>query len=140
VYNVSRDTIIRDSQVASAITAIGMTSPEAKSDILSGKTRLSRKYLMELAAGPEDDVAEVAARLEDGTFGSWKASAHAPKGEMASVGSDTEDTPQWERVFGRITDDFNKELWKISKNDDTVAVRKALRLYIGMLEDLYGNI
>ena len=48
-YNVSRSTIKRDSQLADAISAIGITSPAAKRDILAGKARVSRKKLCELS-------------------------------------------------------------------------------------------
>jgi len=61
-YNVSPRTIMRDAQLADAIAAISMTSSDAKRQILAGKTRISKKKLLELSAGPEEDVIEVQKR------------------------------------------------------------------------------
>jgi hypothetical protein len=55
-YNVSRSTIKRDAMIADAIGAIGRESPQAKMDILSGKTNISRKQLQELTTGSEDEI------------------------------------------------------------------------------------
>jgi len=43
-YSVSPVTIRRDAQIANAINAIGESAPEAKTDILSGKTQISRRH------------------------------------------------------------------------------------------------
>ena len=67
-YNVSRDTIKRDAQIAKAIGAIGRESAEAKRKILSGRAGISRKQLREFLAGAENDIIDVAVSIEDGTF------------------------------------------------------------------------
>jgi len=50
------------------------------------------------------------------------------------------ETNQWKTTFTKITGDFHSKLDTITSNNDTVAARSALRLYINMLEDLYKNM
>jgi len=125
-YNVSSRTIRRDAQFAEAITAIGRTSPVAKRDILAGKTRISKKKLCELSAGPEEDFIEVAERIEKGTF---ERIVHEPV-ELQPLAKD----------FKRITDGFYRELRGHTKNGDTDALKSAFRAYIETLENMYGHI
>jgi len=77
-YKVSRNTIKRDAKVSEAIDAIGMTSPEAKRSILSGDTGITKKRLNELIRGIDEDIAETAASIENGTFEKKKPASPVP--------------------------------------------------------------
>ena len=147
-YNVSSMTIKRDAQVATAINTIGETSPETKTDILSGVTHITRKQLKELSSGTAEDVSTVIAEIQDGSFISRK-----PGGSNAVVSGfgtlndgnsddkqDTTDMQPWEIEFGKMTDEFRNELRSHAKTEDTASVRSAFRSYIVMLEELYDRI
>jgi hypothetical protein len=139
-YNVSAMTIRRDAQVANAIVAIGKDSPDTKRSILSGKTKITRKQLKELAAGTEDDVAQIVEQIQDGTFKGGRRNSSTSDSGTADNVTNPADMQPWECEFGKMTDDFRHKLRDLAKNDDTPAVRSALRLYIDMLEGLYKNI
>ena len=133
-YKVSPKTIKRDSQVANAVTAIGELSPDIKRDILSEKTKISRKRLRELASGSHDDIAEAVEQIKAGTFEN-KSIGGLPPNEIIS-----DDMKPWEISFGKMTDEFRQVLRVHAKIDDTAAIRKAIRQYINMLEELYKNV
>jgi len=63
VYIISPGTIRRDSELASALDAIGEHSVEAKRRILSDEIEVTRKQLREVAAGSENYIAEPTGRL-----------------------------------------------------------------------------
>jgi len=135
-YNVSRNTIKRDAQLANAIDAIGDQSPDIKMDILSDKIRISRVQLQELASGSEECVSAVISQIENGTFTSRRSRASAGADDVIA---DANMKP-WERQFATMTGEFQQTLRGFAKVDDTESVRSALRQYIDMLEDLYRGI
>ena len=140
-YNVSRNTIKRDAQVATAINSIGEKSPEIKTDILSGKTHITRKQLKELSAGTTEDVAAVIDEIKDGSFISRKPGTKAGhENDYDHDSQDTTDMQPWEKEFSKMTDEFRTILRDHAKADDTTSVKTALRQYISMLENLYSNI
>ena len=67
-YNVSPKTIRRDAKSATAIDAIGLSSPEAKTLILAGKANISKGSLEALSAPVDGEVETVAAQIKDGTY------------------------------------------------------------------------
>ena len=141
-YNVSPMTIRRDAQVANAISAIGEVSPDIKMDILSGKTRVSRVQLKELAAGTKEDVSAVISQIEEGTFKSRRSGLQLPGddvGGSANVSDETDMQP-WELQFVKMTDEFRQSLRGHAKIADTGAVKATIRQYIDMLEELYQGI
>jgi len=125
-YNVSSATIRRDAQVANAINTIGVTSPEIKKDILSGKIQISRRQLQELSGGTEAAVSNVVSQITEGTF----------EGRRRAV----TDIHPWEVQFTKMTDDFRFLMRSYAKADDATSVKSALRQYIGMLEEMYNSI
>ena len=140
-YNVSRNTIKRDAQLATALTAIGETSPDVKMDILIGKTRISKIQLQELAAGSKEDVSAVISQIEEGTHKSRRPGAGVGDGSaVGDTGADFADMQPWEVQFAMMTDDFRQVMRGYAKTDDTASVRTALRQYIYKLEDLYRGI
>jgi len=139
-YSISPRTIRRDGEIADVIIAIGKESEEAKSNILSGETRISRKQLQELAAGKEDDVIRIVEQIQDGTFERGSRGTSTSDDDADSGGTNPAGMQPWEREFGKMTDDFRYKLRGLAKTEDTTAVRSALRLYIDMLEGLYRDI
>jgi len=139
-YNVSRNTIKRDAQLANALSAIGEASPDVKMDILTGKTRISKVQLKELAAGGEEDVSAVISQIEDGTFKSRRAKSEMTNGEDSTNDFDEIEMQPWEMQFIKMTDEFRRVLRGHAQIDDTAAVKSSLRQYIDMLEDLYRGI
>jgi len=141
-YNVSRNTISRDAQLANAINAIGEVSSDVKVDILSGKTNITRRQLRELASGNDKDISKVVDRIIAGTLEGFAGRASNDGNSDASNDRDTgsNELRSWEIQFGKMTDEFRIVLRKHAEADDTESVRSALRQYIGMLEELYGSI
>jgi len=133
-YRVSPRTIKRDGQISDVIIAIGKESPDAKSEILSGKTRISRKQLREMADGAEEDVGAIAAQIADGTFESGRSVTSKSSKESS------DDIQPWEKEFARMTDEFRQTLRTHAQTDDTSSVKTALREYITVLEELYKSI
>jgi len=80
-YNVSLRTILRDSQVAEAIDVLGETSPDAKRSVLSGAAGITKKQLKELLSGTEEEITDIAAKIEDGSLKRRKATAPDTDGE-----------------------------------------------------------
>jgi ParB-like chromosome segregation protein Spo0J len=142
-YDVSRNTIKRDAQLANALTVIGEASPDVKMDIITGKTRISKSQLHELATGSEDDVAAVISQIEEGTHKSRRPGAGSLNGaSVADGGVDAgfADMRPWEVQFAKMTDEFRQIMRRDAKIDDTDAVRESLRQYIDMLEELYQGL
>ena len=143
-YNVSGRTIKRDAQLAEAISAIGKTSPEAKRDILEGKTPISRKTLRELFAEAEDNLIEVANKIETGTFELSKPEARTPEVSKPEAQTPEDSTPDLatpiEKKFSSITEEFHSELSSFSRVGDNEGLRVAFRLYMNRLEEMFKLI
>jgi len=139
-YNVSRNTIVRDGQVASAIDTIGELSPDIKKDILSGKTRISNKQLQELSSASTEDVKSVISQIEDGTFESRKPSVPKSSNDNIHKAEDSTDMEPWEIQFTKMTEEFRQMIRTRSNPNDTSEVKSALRQYIEMLVELYSGI
>ena len=165
-YNVSAPTIKRDEKFADAINAIGENSPEAKRNILSGATDITRKHLRELMSGEDDVIIDTAKKIEEGTFERPK-----PVRTVASV-SDIYDTPGGQGFHDtsndpgasnnsgasdtlndtsagihplnatiiKATDDFSTVLRNLTYDADDSHLKSALRTHIDALERLYGQL
>ena len=131
-YNVSRVTIERDSQVARAIDAIGGASPEAKREILSGAAEISRKYLRELGAGPEETIAETAASIAEGTYERRKA-------EPADV-SAAAILEAFNSAIGKMSSEFEAAIQRLKDEIGAEELRASVRGHIDALEALYRRI
>ena len=152
-YKVSIATIERDAKAADAIDAIGRISPDAKARILSGDVRLNKNQLRVLSAGPQEDITDVAARIEEGTYErkrSVLAVSTIPaveEGTGAALAGKSEDhfAPDSMKILpfgtaiGRITDELFSELRKQAEHENA-EFKTALRSYISMLEDLYSQM
>ena len=143
-YNVSRSTILRNARMSEAIDAIGEVSPEAKNKILSGEVRINKNMLERLASDQTGDIAEIAARVEDGSFVRKRAD------NSGADATDNDANPQdsistssmnpFEATIARISEELVSELRKQTTNGNTGELKSALRSYIAMLEDLYSQI
>jgi len=139
-YKVSRNTIKRDAKVSEAIDAIGMTSPEAKKNILSGETSITKKYLNELISGIDEDIAETAAKIENGTFEKKKPASPVP-----SDGSSLNDAALAElnllhKAVIKLSDGFNSDVYRLAKDSDTTGLKTVIRFFIEALEDIYRQM
>jgi len=135
-YDVSPKTIKRDSQVATAIDVLGEASPEAKRNVLSGVTKITKKQLKELLSGTDDEIMELAAKIEDGSFERRK-----PRTQVSDTDSDQAEnvkaTPlPLEVEVKRMTDAFFSELRTTSGSATAAQQKAALQSHISNLEHL----
>jgi ParB-like chromosome segregation protein Spo0J len=127
-YNVSKNTIKRDAQLAEAIEAIGESSPEAKREILSGTANISRTRLQELAAsGTEDEIKSIAESLEQGTYEKPKKSSDDVfRSILAALNG----------AIAKMAEAYTAQM-QTSSADEAAQMKTALRGHIKKLEDLY---
>jgi hypothetical protein len=141
-YNVSPITIKRNSRLSESIDAIGEISPEAKRKVLAGEIRIDKNVLERLSAAPDNEVTEIAERIEDGTYKRRNA-GEGSSGVGSAMGSTIPDTSKmspFEAAITKISGELFIELQKQAKDGDTGELKLALRSYIVMLEDLYKSI
>lgn len=67
-YNVSPRTVTRDNNISTGIDAIGKFSSDAKRKVLSGEAKVNKKYLEKIGSFTDEEAAEIAAAIENGTF------------------------------------------------------------------------
>ena len=138
-YRVSPKTIMRDVKLAEALTLIGEESPEAKRKILSGEVAINKSKLEALSAAGAQDIKDVAAEVEDGTYKRRAARA----ADNAEADSDAASIlPEIRRLSAIIRDfasSFDSRLREMSAGG-SAGLRAVLRSYIDRLEDLYNNI
>ena len=126
-YNVSQNTILRNSKMSEAIDAIGDASPLAKQMVLSGEVRIDKNVLESLSAASPDEISKIAAQIEDGNYVKEKPQ------EKATM------TP-FEEAIAKISGELFSKLKKQAKTGDSSELKASLRSYITMLEDLYRNL
>jgi len=124
-YKVSVNTIKRDSNVAEGVESIGHVSSEAKRKILSGDIRINKTKLQELQFREADEINELAAAIESGTYEKRTANPETPN-ELSEP--------------AHIILSGAKALNLASGSGDKPEFRTALRAYIDMLEELYRNL
>ena len=150
-YNVSRATIERDAKFAAALNAIGEFSPEAKRLILTDKVRLDKKEVSALSDRPGYEIEALAMAIEEGTY-----KKKAPERHKADEGSPAGSFPVFpgpgesghaglmstDTAVYRIADDFvyYASLRNLVNQYDTTELKKALRFFIDMLEDVHGQL
>ena len=126
-YRVSPRTIERDAKLAAAIDAIGEKSPEAKRKILSGELMINKRDLEMMANGSREEISELTARIEEGTY--EKAKPKKPA-----------DIPTLETEIIKIAENFYSGLRKLSSNSDNAGIKAVLRTHIDKLEELYKQL
>jgi len=139
-YRVSSRTIERDARVADALRAIGVMSPEAKKDILDGKARITRSQLHGLSTGSEDDIVDIAARIESGTFERERPSRGVPVDGSDNGKPDYAEVDPLVAAVIDVAGGFYSDLLNFSGNRSAAEFRLQLRAHIDVLEDLYMQI
>ena len=142
-YNVSRNTINRDSKISDALDKIGATSPEAKRMILAGDVNVSKRYLEELSSRPKEEIDELAVKIEDGTYEKrgtepqeQAEAAEPPKPADAILAK----MHPLSAVVNGISDEVQSVLSKVTKKADRTKLKTTLRTYIDALEEIYEKI
>jgi len=136
-YGVSQVTIMRDSQLAYTIDAIGELSPEAKRKILSGEANISRTRLQELHSATEDELSETIAMILDGTH-----PARIPRQETPDDAANYADAAEIRNVVGSISTKMAgvRRLVNRAGANREKSLKPALRGLIDMLEALYSRV
>jgi len=138
-YQVSHETIRRDSKLANTINSIGEVSPEVKRKILSGELPVSKNKLEELSCAPKEEIEAVVAEIEEGTY-----KRRAPRTPPQMEDSSTSDSilPEIRQLNVIIRDfasNFNSMFQQLN-NGGAMEIKSVIRSYIDRLEDLYRSI
>ena len=135
-YNVSHATITRDSKLSEAIDAIGENSTEARREILSGKSGISRQRLQELATGgSKEEIKSIAESIEQGTYERPKKSTvEPPEGIFQGI------LDALNGVMAQIAQAYSADIRRAANENDAAQLRAALRGHIDKLEDLYRSL
>ncbi|MCL1847744.1 MAG: hypothetical protein FWF91_07270 [Coriobacteriia bacterium] len=154
-YRVSPKTIERDAKTAQAIDAIGDASPEAKRMILSGEVTINKKDLQELLTKSPEQIAQIAANIEGGTYDKDAAmlfssptpgpegltvpglSAPSGPGSAPPTATAKARTQALGAALKTITADFQKDWYACAGSYNTAGMKAALRIHIDRLEDCY---
>jgi ParB-like chromosome segregation protein Spo0J len=149
-YNVSQNTIMRNSRLAMGLTSIGEIDTDVKRDILFGNQRISMSRLESLASADTEEVQAVIDEIKTGEF------VHrTPRGSGVTTNSGTnidrpisfnEQNPfllpelrQLNNIISDFANSFNRMLSEIDSNDPA-PLKSVLRSYINQLEELYQNL
>jgi len=144
-YRVTPRTIRRDGQIADVIIAIGKESTEVKNDILSGKSRISRKQLREMATASESDIAKTASEIAAGTFEDNRRSENPAVPEPGNA--KTSDLTGNRSLAAAIIDGANElisNMTNLTRGDDPgidkSEMKSTIRAFIDDLENIYKQI
>jgi len=155
IYHVSPRTMNRDSKVALAISTIGESSPEAMRMILSGNVRLDKKELIDLSATPNQELSEIASKIEDGSYKKEKAKAREEKrlgslvspegqGNLISPGSPSvrvaAGIESLHTAIIKLTNDLDSVLPNITDPGEKSALKDEISNHIVLLEQLRARL
>ena len=138
-YKVSRDTIIRDSKLATGLTSIGVISPDIKTKILSGDIRIGKNRLEALSDASQDEIEALVKEIEAGEFVS-RVSRNSGK---TKPDFDSDSTfPELRQLSNVITDFANnfKSMFEQLNSGNPAELKPVLRSYIDQLEELYQSL
>jgi len=139
-YRVSSATIERDAKVASAIGAIGEASPAARQKILGGEVSIDKKVLEELSLWEKEDIIELAASIENGTYEKGRHAHLISAYDADSVESSSGSGDSLGRFFTGLMDNVLSMFRKCSGNGNESVLKSALRSFINSLEALYNSL
>ena len=157
-FKVAPATIRRSAYAVRGLEAIGAISPEAERKIASEEVRVNKQVLQNARNTPEDELAQLARMIEQGTYekpkpnptssGAGSAGTPGTSGPQDKLGtSDPQGTssaspagshPLQLTIF-MLMDDLSSELQQV-KSDDTARQKTALRSYIDKLEEIYKEL
>ena len=139
-YNVTHNTVLSDAKASEAADAIGEVSPEAKQKILSGEVKIDKKVLVSLASAEKEELKEIAAQIEDGTYAKIKPEAPAPAKPETPLESVLSDMKPLGEAISSVIGSLDEKLAKITKKADRTKLKTALRAFIDKLEEQYGRL
>lgn len=140
-YNVSRNTIIRDSKTAAAIDAIGEVSHTAKKKILSRETFVNRKKLGVLAEAKKEEIEEMASAIENGTYNDRKKASEQTLSEpLKPADKILAGMNRLYTALDKIAADFSTELAKITDTSERAKLKIELKPCLDLLGGLYEQI
>jgi hypothetical protein len=140
-YNVSKNTIYRDSKLAETLVKMGEISPEALTKILSGEVAINKSTLEALASSDDDSIEIITKQIEDGTYSRRETRSPEQSGDYEF--EHTLDAPNDEiRKLGIIISDFAKSFNSMYMNTggEPTELKSVLRTYIDRLEELYKGM
>ena len=138
-YNVSRNTILRDTKLADAIEAIGVISPEAQRKILSGEVAINKNKLEAMLSGERDEIEAIAAEIEEGTYKRRAPSMPAPPEKGESDDAAFAKKRELETLIRKTMNGLCSVL-RNPQNSGMEEFKTALRPSIDMLEDIYKKL
>jgi len=133
-------TIKRDSNISKALDTIGDISPEAKRKLLSGEVAINKKELQELSSRSVEEIEELAAQIEEGTFERRAPVTPTPEKFEEFDEYAPDDLQRLYAARGHIADIFKSELKKINKTESMAELKTVLRTCIDTLEDVYARV
>jgi len=140
-YNVSRNTIKRNSRLAAGLTSIGKVNHDIKTKIITGKIRVGKNWLESLANASEQEIRAAVREIEEGTFVSRAPRGSANVNLTPDMNSDSiiPELRQLNDVISGFANDFNSMFEKLNSGD-SAELKPVLRNFINQLEDLYGSL
>lgn len=151
-YHVSRGTIMRDAKASEGVDAIGEVSQIAKAKLLSHEVQIGKQVLEGVASAPKEEIAELARKIEEGTYEKPRPSHEYPTTDSADI--QTKAIPSFAYDTNAITsersdhnDPYISEII-VSCNTLIAALstgtprqkKQAVRDHINTLEEMYAEM
>ena len=140
IYKVNEKTIRRDANGADAIDAIGLASPIAKQMILSEEVRIDKKDLDALSKAQQDEIAEVAKQIENGTYNNKGEQADPPTQAPTPTTTALAGIDPLDAAIAKMAAVFQATLPGVTRKADKTRLQAKLRASIDALESIYSRI
>ena len=146
-YDVSHETIRRNSRLAEGLTAIGKVNPDVKKQILSGEVRVGKNRLEALSNASAQEVRAVVREIEEGVFVS-RAPRSSANVDLTStvtltpnVTSDSilPELRQLNNIISSFAGEFNSMFEQLNSGN-SAELKPVIRTFINQLEELYGSL
>ena len=143
-FNVSKNTINRDSMVANAMNVIAEISPEAKQKILSGEVPVDRNKLQKLSKAPKEEIEDFVTQINEGTYNRLdyrnKKDAEQTESNQYLSKPNTPETDYTDSITSLIAGNLNTTLKLLSNNSGIHDIKSSLKTLINSLEEIYVSI
>jgi len=138
-YNISPKTVRRDSNLANAINAIGVQSPEARRKVLSGEVKIDKKKLQELSSDQNTEIEELSIRIEEGTYNRRPAITPTIYGPDDTDDLALSEIREFDAAVKKAINEFLSELKKLGAGDGLLERKAALKSHIDKLDGMYES-
>ena len=138
-YNVSQNTIIRNSKLAAGLTAIGEINSDVKRQILSGGVRVGKNRLESLASASTDKIEALVEEIESGEFVSRAPRMSSDVKLNLNTDVNIPELKQLNNIISGFAVNFNSMFQQIS-NGNSSELKPVLRTFINELEELYNSM